>query len=63
MGRSAETLMKVALTRAKTAGKHWAAAKSGDGGHHYANARYGYEMAMNALKSAARASRKQVKSR
>ena len=52
MAKSKETYLKVAETFKKKADKEWAMAKSGDGGHHYDNAKRGYATAEKARKKA-----------
>lgn len=52
MAKSEETYAKVAATFKKKADKAWAMAKAGDGGHHYGNAKRGYETAEKANKKA-----------
>jgi len=47
MGKEAspETLRRMADSNEKKGNQHWAQAKSGDGGHHYAKARENYDRA------------------
>ena len=50
--KSKETYEKVADTFKKKGDKEWAKAKSGEGGHHYDNARRNYETAKKAQSKA-----------
>ena len=50
--KTKETYEKVADTFKKKGDKEWAKAKSGDGGHHYDNAKRNYETAKKAQEKA-----------